>query len=95
MARAPTRLKQLFYGSKTIPGIVDALADADCLSPAGRRNRRAVAQLVTATLTPRTGPPMPGPSPADDLESALIAHGYLNDRGIEWAHTIVSPDVSR
>jgi hypothetical protein len=32
---------------------------------------------------------MPGPSPADDLESALIEHGYLNDRGLEWAHTIV------
>jgi hypothetical protein len=91
VARAPTRLKQLIYRSKTIPGIADALAEADCLSAAACRDRKALARLISETLVPREGPPIPGPSPADDLESALIEHGYLNARGLEWAHTIVGP----
>jgi hypothetical protein len=89
MARAPTRLKQLIYSSKTIPGIADVLNQAGCLSHYARANRKALAQLISDTLVPREGPPMPGPSPADDLESALIDHGYLNERGLEWAHTIL------
>jgi hypothetical protein len=88
MAGAPTRLKQLINSSKTIPGIADVLDRAGCLSDYARANRKALAQLISETLVPREGPPMPGPSPADDLESALIERGYLNDRGLEWAHTI-------
>jgi hypothetical protein len=91
MARAPTRLKMVFYGSPTVAGIVAALTKAGCLSKVALRNRKAVAQLVRTALVPREGPPMPGPTPADDLESALIEQGYLSDRGLEWARTIVDP----
>jgi hypothetical protein len=93
MARAPTRLKALFYGCETAEQIVQALAAAECLSIAARRNRHAVAQLIRTTLEPRqtAGPPEVGPSSADRLESALADAGYLSDRGLEWARTIVSP----
>jgi hypothetical protein len=92
MARAPTRLKRLF-DQPTSAAIADALATADCLSPLGRKDRKALIRLITDTLSPRAsdGPPMPGPTPADNLESALLDHGYLNERGIDWAHTIVGP----
>jgi hypothetical protein len=93
MAQAPTRLKALFYGSPTVGGILRTLAKAGCLSDLAHRKRRDVAQLIRTTLAPRddAGPAMPGPSPADDLVNALIANGYLNDRGLEWARTIVHP----
>ena len=93
MARAPTRLKRLF-AHDTSEAIAEALANAGCLSPLARKQRHALIQLIARTLTPRghDGPPMPGPTPADTLESALMDHGYLNDRGIDWAHTILGPN---
>jgi hypothetical protein len=92
MARAPTRLKALFYKDTTPEGILRTLAAAGCLSTAARRDRRAVTHLIRTTLRPSDGPPIPGPSPADRLESALSDAGYLNDRGLEWSHAIVGPD---
>jgi hypothetical protein len=92
MARAPTRLKALFYKDATPEGIRRTLAAAGCLSTAARRDRRAVTHLIRTTLRPTDGPPLPGPTPADRLESALSDAGYLNDRGLEWSHTIVGPD---
>jgi hypothetical protein len=93
MARAPTRLKALFYKKDVTPdGIRRTLAAAGCLSTAARRDRRTVTHLIRTTLLPTEGPPVPGPSPADRLESALSDAGYLNDRGLEWSHTIVGPD---
>jgi hypothetical protein len=93
MARAPTRLKRLF-AHDTSEAIADALAKAGCLSPLSRKQRKALIQLITHTLTPpaHDGPPIAGPTPADSLESALIDHGYLNERGIEWARTILGPN---
>jgi hypothetical protein len=97
MAIAPTRLKALFSRSPTPDGIVRVLAAAGCLSRAALRDRRAVAALIDDTLNARhtdadTAPPMPGPSSADRLSSALGNAGYLSERGQEWAQTIVGPD---
>jgi hypothetical protein len=94
MAQAPTRLKMLFYRSPTPEGIIRVLAATGCLSRSGRRDRRAVAQLIRKTLDRPAddGPAMPGPTPADRLQNELADAGYLSDRGMEWARTIVGPD---
>jgi hypothetical protein len=94
MALAPTRLKALFYRDPTPQGIARTLAAFGCLTIKARFYRRPVIQLIDTTLHPEPddGPPMPGPSTADRLSQALAASGYLNDRGLEWARTIVGPD---
>jgi hypothetical protein len=93
MAKPPTRLKTLFYGSPTPEGIARVLAAAGCLTWTARLHRRPVVQLIRDVLDRPApdGPPIVGPSPADRLESALADAGYLSERGLEWARTIVPP----
>jgi hypothetical protein len=87
MALAPTRLKALFYRDPTPKGIARTLAAFGCLTIKARFYRRPVIQLIDTTLHPE-----PEPSTADRLSQALAEAGYLSDRGLAWARTIVGPD---